>query len=75
MNGPQTCNDIREQLPMLLYGELSFDEEESVESHLDGLRTSNDVGLRYCKKNLENLGPGEVFAVSILAFGTGTGAA
>ena len=31
-----SCESIREQLPMLLYGELSFDEEESVESHLDG---------------------------------------
>lgn len=30
------CGSVREQLPMLLYGELSFDEEESVESHLEG---------------------------------------
>jgi hypothetical protein len=30
-----TCTAVREQLPMLLYGELSFDEEERVESHLD----------------------------------------
>jgi hypothetical protein len=29
------CSDIRVQLPLLLYGELSFDEEEAVESHLD----------------------------------------
>lgn len=29
------CSDIRVQLPLLLYGELSFDEEETVESHLD----------------------------------------
>ena len=37
MNGEldQNCVATREQLPMLLYGELSFDEEETVESHLD----------------------------------------
>jgi hypothetical protein len=29
------CSDIRVQLPLLLYGELSFDEEEAVEAHLD----------------------------------------
>lgn len=30
------CKNIREQFALLLYGELSFDEEERVESHLDG---------------------------------------
>lgn len=30
------CESVREHLPMLLYGELAFDEEESVEAHLDG---------------------------------------
>jgi anti-sigma factor RsiW len=30
-----TCAATQEQLSMLLYGELSFDEEERVESHLD----------------------------------------
>lgn len=30
------CETVRPLLPMLLYGELSFDEEESVETHLDG---------------------------------------
>jgi len=29
------CNSIREQFGLLLYGELSFDDEERVESHLD----------------------------------------
>lgn len=29
------CENIRKQLPMLLYGELSFDEEERVEKHLE----------------------------------------
>ena len=31
-----TCDEIRKQLAMLLYGELSFDEEEQVETHLEG---------------------------------------
>ncbi|MEO5924323.1 MAG: anti-sigma factor [Bryobacteraceae bacterium] len=30
------CEPMREQLPLLLYGELSFDEEEAVETHLEG---------------------------------------
>lgn len=30
-----TCEKIRMQLGMLLYGELSFDEEETVEAHLE----------------------------------------
>jgi hypothetical protein len=30
------CTSIREQFALLLYGELSFDGEEHVESHLDG---------------------------------------
>jgi len=30
-----TCDEIRKQLAMLLYGELSFDEEERVETHLE----------------------------------------
>lgn len=29
------CKAVREQLALLLYGELSFDEEERIESHLD----------------------------------------
>ncbi len=29
------CQLVREQLPLLLYGELSFDEEETVETHLE----------------------------------------
>lgn len=36
MSDPITCAAVREQLAMLLYGELSFDEEERIESHLDG---------------------------------------
>jgi len=30
------CKDVQGQFALLLYGELSFDEEERVESHLDG---------------------------------------
>ena len=29
------CGPARDRLALLLYGELSFDEEERVESHLD----------------------------------------
>lgn len=32
----QDCKNIREQFALLLYGELSFDEEERIDSHLDG---------------------------------------
>ena len=31
-----TCEKVREQLSMLLYGELSFDQEEAVDAHLEG---------------------------------------
>ncbi|MEQ1886171.1 MAG: HEAT repeat domain-containing protein [Bryobacteraceae bacterium] len=34
-DGPMSCADVRDQLAFLLYGELSFDEEELVETHLD----------------------------------------
>lgn len=30
-----TCEKVRQQLGMLLYGELSFDEEEAVDAHLE----------------------------------------
>lgn len=33
---PVTCEVARAQLPLLLYGELEFDAEERVESHLEG---------------------------------------
>jgi hypothetical protein len=29
------CEPVREQLPLLIYGELSFDDEEAVETHLE----------------------------------------
>jgi hypothetical protein len=31
-----SCEKVRTQLSLLLYGELSFDEEESVDAHLEG---------------------------------------
>ncbi len=31
-----TCGSVREQLALMLYGELTFDQEEYVDSHLDG---------------------------------------
>jgi hypothetical protein len=31
-----TCEKVREQLSLLLYGELSFDEEGAVDTHLEG---------------------------------------
>jgi Putative zinc-finger/HEAT repeats len=31
-----SCEKVRTQLSMLLYGELSFDEEETVDAHLEG---------------------------------------
>ncbi len=34
-----TCEETKRLLPLLLYGELSFDEEEQVESHLEGCGT------------------------------------
>jgi hypothetical protein len=30
------CEEAKKQLALLVYGELTFDEEESIESHLDG---------------------------------------
>ena len=31
-----TCEEIRRQIPLYLYGELSFDGEEAFEQHMDG---------------------------------------
>jgi hypothetical protein len=36
MNAETNCGAVKELFPLYLYGELSFDEEERVESHLDG---------------------------------------
>src|SRR5262249_44240792 len=45
--------------------------DQRVEAHLDGLRIAGDVGWRFCKENLANEGPGEVFALSVMAFSAG----
>ena len=44
-DSPQNCHEVRAQLALLLYGELSFDGEERIESHLDGCAE--------CRKSLE----------------------
>jgi hypothetical protein len=36
MSQSLNCENVREQFALLLYGELNFDEEERIESHLDG---------------------------------------
>lgn len=45
--------------------------DERVEAHLDGLRVAGDVGWDFCAVNVANEGPGEVFALAVLAFGAG----
>ncbi len=40
-----TCQQVREQLPLFVYGELSFEEEERLEQHL--------VACRSCREALE----------------------
>jgi hypothetical protein len=37
-----TCEDARKNLPLFLYGELSFDEEELVEVHIDECATCRE---------------------------------
>ena len=34
MTMPPQCDEVRQQLSLLLYGELSFDEEEKVQAHI-----------------------------------------
>ena len=36
MNGRITCDEARSQFWLLQYGELTFDQEERVEAHLEG---------------------------------------
>src|SRR5277367_1156463 len=40
------CTNVREQLALLLYGELSFDQEERLESHLDSCADCREALLR-----------------------------
>lgn len=42
-----TCEKVQAELPFLLYGELSFDEEEQMEQHL--------AGCAPCRQELESL--------------------
>ena len=41
------CENVQAELPFLLYGELSFDEEEQVEQHL--------AGCSQCRQELESM--------------------
>lgn len=45
--------------------------DERVEAQLDGLRLAGDAGWAACRQALENVGGGEVFALSVLGFGAG----
>jgi uncharacterized protein (TIGR02270 family) len=45
--------------------------DERVEAQLDGLRIANEVGWRICRSHPATMGPGEVFAISALAFDSG----
>ena len=38
-----SCDEVRQQLSLLLYGELSFDEEEKVHTHLDTCTACSQV--------------------------------
>jgi uncharacterized protein (TIGR02270 family) len=46
--------------------------DRRVEAHLDGLRIAGDAGWKCCDANVMAGGPGEVFALSVLAFGAGS---
>jgi uncharacterized protein (TIGR02270 family) len=45
--------------------------DERVEAHLEGLRVAGPIGWEFCKRNLAHEEPGEIFALSVLAFGAG----
>ena len=42
-----TCENVQAELAFLLYGELSFDEEEQIEQHL--------AGCAHCRQDLERM--------------------
>jgi uncharacterized protein (TIGR02270 family) len=44
--------------------------DQRVEAHLDGLRIAGEEGWQLCRKELAWEGPGEVFAVAVLALGS-----
>jgi uncharacterized protein (TIGR02270 family) len=45
--------------------------DERVEAQRAGLVEAGEIGWRCCKANLENVGPGEVFAAAVVAFAAG----
>jgi uncharacterized protein (TIGR02270 family) len=45
--------------------------DERVEAHLDGLRFAEGAGWEACRENVASEGPGEAFALGVLAFGGG----
>ena len=45
--------------------------DRRLEANLSGLRSAGDHGWRRCQIGLARHGPGEVFALSVLAFGSG----
>jgi len=45
--------------------------DERVEAHVDGLTVAGAGGWDICRANLATVGPGEVFAATVLAFGSG----
>src|SRR5687768_236888 len=45
--------------------------DERVEAHLDGLKIAGNTGWEFCRKNMAHQGPGEVFALSVVAFAGG----
>ena len=38
-----TCDDALKVLPFFLYGEMEFDEEESLQAHLDNCKSCQDA--------------------------------
>lgn len=53
-----SCKEVRELIPLYLYGELSFDEEERVEQHLAACAECSAERAR-CEKLTALLGQGE----------------
>lgn len=45
--------------------------DERVEAHLDALKIAGDTGWQLSSENLVNDGPGEMFAVAVVAFSAG----
>jgi uncharacterized protein (TIGR02270 family) len=45
--------------------------DDRIEAHIDGLRIAGEAGWEICKEALSLEEPGEVFAASVLAFGSG----